>query len=91
MYRMKRYTVALARARLAEALDEAEQGRPVIIERKGVRYRLVAEGPKRRRSSNARRSEIEILDPAVGEGTWTWAWTSSGLTLRTGRRRRDPP
>lgn len=35
--------VAEARARFGELLDEAEQGRPVFIERRGVRFRLAAE------------------------------------------------
>ena len=36
MYVMsKRYTVAAVRERLADALDEAEKGIPVIIERRG--------------------------------------------------------
>jgi len=37
---MKRYTVALVRERLAEALDEAERGEPLFIERKGIRVKL---------------------------------------------------
>jgi antitoxin (DNA-binding transcriptional repressor) of toxin-antitoxin stability system len=84
MYIMKRYTVAALRSRLAEALDETERGVPVIIERRGVRYRLSMEPTKPRRK--ARTSTIEIVDPAVAEGRWNWQWTSAGLKFR-GRRR----
>ena len=77
---MKRYSVALARKRFSEALDEAERGVPVIIERKGVRYRLTVDALKRRRK--ARRPAIEILDPAVAEGQWIWDWTRAGLRFR---------
>jgi len=82
---MKRYTVAVVRERLAEALDEAERGNPVIIERKGVRYRLTVERPVSPRT--ARRSHIEIRDPAVLRGQWSWDWTPKGLAFRSRRRR----
>ena len=77
---MKRYTVALVRERLAEALDEAERGEPVFIERKGVRYRLSLDTGKPRRQRRA--SRIEILDPAVARGKWTWDWTATGVRFR---------
>ena len=80
MYGMKRYTVALVRERLAEALDEAERGEAVFIERKGVRYRLSLDTGKPRRQRRA--SPIEILDPAVAEGKWTWDWTATGVRFR---------
>lgn len=81
---MKRYTVALVRERLAQALDEATRGVPVIIERKGIRYRLTRELPKRRRK--VRRPRLEIIDPSIAAGQWTWEWTPAGLRFR-GRRR----
>lgn len=81
---VKRYTVAVVRERLAEALDEAERGVPVVIERKGVQYRLAVETPKRKR--RRRGATIEVLDPAVGEGQWTWEWTNGGLRLKHRRR-----
>ena len=77
---MKRYTVALVRERLAEALDEAERGEPVVIERKGVRYRLSLDTTKPRRTRRA--SRIEVVDPAVTEGKWTWDWTATGVRFR---------
>jgi antitoxin (DNA-binding transcriptional repressor) of toxin-antitoxin stability system len=80
---MKRYTVSLVRERLSEALDEAEKGVPVIIERKGVRYRLTVDKPAPARK--IRRPNIEILDPAVAAGEWTWDWTPKGLRFRDKR------
>ena len=83
MYIMKRYTVGALRRRLADALDETERGMPVIIERRGVRFRLSVEAPKARRKT--RRSLIEIVDPAVLAGRWNWEWTAAGSRFR-GRR-----
>lgn len=86
MYSMnKRYTVAHVRERLSDALDEAERGVPVIIERRGTRFQLSLLPEKSRRSAG-RRPRIEILDPAVGEGLWSWEWTPKGATLRSRRR-----
>jgi antitoxin (DNA-binding transcriptional repressor) of toxin-antitoxin stability system len=84
MYTMKRYTVALVRERLAEALDEAERGEPVFIERKGVRYRLSLDTTKPRRTR--RTSRIQTVDPAVAEGRWTWDWTATGARFRAPRK-----
>jgi hypothetical protein len=70
---MKRYTVAQVRERLAAALDEAEQGIPVVIERRGVQYSLSVQSRKTRPAR--RRSVIETLDPVVASGQWTWNWT----------------
>jgi hypothetical protein len=77
---MKRYTVALVRERLAEALDEAARGEPVFIERKGVRYRLSLDTAKPRRTR--RTSRIQVMDPAVAAGKWTWDWTAAGVRFR---------
>jgi antitoxin (DNA-binding transcriptional repressor) of toxin-antitoxin stability system len=62
---MKRYTVSVVRERLSEALDEAEKGVPVFIERKGVRFRLSVEKPKGVRAAS--RARIDILDPVVSD------------------------
>lgn len=84
MYSMKRYTVAEVRQRLSEALDEAEAGRDVIIERRGVRYRLVR-APERA-ASPSRSKLIDILDPAVAAGQWTWEDTAEGIAFRPTRK-----
>jgi antitoxin (DNA-binding transcriptional repressor) of toxin-antitoxin stability system len=85
MYKMKRYTVAQARQRLAEALDSAAGGEPVVIERRGVRFRLEAVRPKRRAS--IRRPLIEFVDAAVEAGRWGWTWEAGELRFSGGRRR----
>lgn len=87
MYIVKRYTVAGFRRRLAQVLDETERGMPVVIERRGVRYRLSVESARPRRRTK-RPSTIEILDPAVARGQWDWNWTAAGLKFH-GRRRRS--
>lgn len=86
MYVVKRYTVSQVRERLSDALDEAEKGVPVVIERKGVRYRLTVE--KLHKPAARRRSRIEILHPAIEAGQWTWDWTPNGLSFRDTRPRR---
>src|SRR5439155_25690231 len=86
MYIMKRYTVSQVRGRLAEALDQADRGVPVIIERKGIRYSLKAEPPATAR--RWKKSVIEIPDPADAEGQWTWDRGPDGLRFRGGRSRR---
>ncbi|HEY2899412.1 MAG TPA: hypothetical protein VGL59_02465 [Polyangia bacterium] len=80
----KRYSVAHARRRMAEMLDSAERGEAVIIERKGVRFQLVA---TKNKAPRARAPVVEIVDPAVDRGDWTWAEGASGLTF-VGRKRR---
>jgi antitoxin (DNA-binding transcriptional repressor) of toxin-antitoxin stability system len=80
---MKRYSVSMVRQRLADVLDEAASGTPVVIERRGVRYVLRAEArpaPKR-----PRRPLIEVLDPAVARGEWEWTLTARGLRFRPRR------
>jgi transposase-like protein len=70
---------------LAEVLDSAERGQPVVIERWGVRFVVEAQRDRRRRSGR-RKSIIEHVDPTVASGEWTWAWRARGLRFK-GRRR----
>ncbi|MEX2271429.1 MAG: hypothetical protein WD690_08170 [Vicinamibacterales bacterium] len=84
---MKRYTVSQVRERLAEALDEADRGLPVVIERKGVRYSLKVEKPAAPRR-RPRKSIITYMDPAVEAGQWTWDWRPGGLRFRDRRRKK---
>lgn len=87
MYSMnKRYTVAHVRERLSEALDEAEKGVPVFIERRGVQYQLSLADSGRKRSKR-RTSKIEVLDRAVADGQWTWTSSASGARFRPRRKR----
>ena len=82
---MKRYTSSQVRERLSDVLDAAERGEPVIIERRGVRYAIRAEG--RTPPARRRRPLVDIVDPAVADGEWTWTWRSRGLTFTPRRRR----
>lgn len=76
---MPRYTVAQLRGRLAAALDEAERGVPVVIERRNVRYvlRVESKPPRPRRPS-----VIDTVDPVIASGQWTWTWTPGRLQVR---------
>lgn len=88
MYVMKRYPVAVLRERLAEALDAAYHGVPVVIERKGVRYRLTREASSKKAKS-VRTPLFEIVDPAVMAGDWTWDWSpDGGMTFVPGKRKK---
>jgi antitoxin (DNA-binding transcriptional repressor) of toxin-antitoxin stability system len=87
MYVMKRYTTAQARQRIAELLDSAERGQPVVIERRGIRFVVRARRDPPRRMGR-RKSAIAQMDPAVAAGDWTWSWNADGLRFATRRRRR---
>ncbi len=83
---MRRYTVAQARKNLATALDTAEHGEAVTIERRGVMFELRMRAwrrPKKRPPPL-----FEILDPAIEAGLWTWEWTHRGLAFRPRKSRR---
>jgi prevent-host-death family protein len=83
---VKKYSVARARQHLADVLDSAEKGEDVVIERRGVTFaiRPVASTRARRRTPR-----IEILDPSIEAGTWSWSWSQAGeAVLTTPRRRR---
>jgi antitoxin (DNA-binding transcriptional repressor) of toxin-antitoxin stability system len=81
---MKKYSVAMVRERLSEALDRAEQGKPVFIERRGVTYELTV-----RKSAGRKKKavpQVEVLDPAlVKSGNWTWEWKEGALKFRSRR------
>jgi hypothetical protein len=80
---MRKYSVSMVRERLSEALDDADRGKPVFIERRGVTYELtVRKGPSRKKKATP---QIDILDPAIVEGNWTWEWEKGDLQLRTRR------
>lgn len=82
---MTNLKVAEARARFGEILDEAERGAPVVIERRGIRFRLIAE-----RERPGKRSEtalFDFVDPAVLTGQWTWKAGARGLAFSPRRKR----
>jgi len=87
MYIVKRYSTAEARVHLAQVLDFAEQGQDVVIERRGIRF-TVRPLPSGKRRSSRKAPRIEILDPAVEAGQWTWGWGEDGIEFIDRRRAR---
>lgn len=87
VHTMKDLRVAEARARFGELLDEAEKGRPVSIERRGIRFRLIAES-----AGASQRSKttplFEFVDASVADGQWSWKPGRKGLTFSARRKRR---
>jgi antitoxin (DNA-binding transcriptional repressor) of toxin-antitoxin stability system len=83
---MKHMKVAEARARFGEILDEAEKGAPVVIERRGVLFRLVAE--PLRRPAVSKTAVFDFVDPAVATGQWSWKTGTTGVTFAPRRKRR---
>lgn len=84
---MKDLKVAEARARFGELLDEAEKGRPVSIERRGVRFRVIAESSGKSKSSTTA-PLFEFVDASVAEGQWSWKPGLKGLAFAARRKRR---
>lgn len=86
---MKHLKVAEARAKFGEVLDEAERGVPVFIERRGVRFKVVAEAAERSATAAAP-DPFSYVDPAVMSGNWTWKLGPKGLVFvaRRPRKRR---
>ncbi len=84
---MKHLKVAEARARFGEILDEAEMGNAVVIERRGMLFRLVAE-PCPARSTTPAASPFAKIDDDVMAGQWTWTAAASGLRFSPRRKKR---
>jgi hypothetical protein len=83
---MRRYSAAQARIHFSRLLYAAEAGDPVVIERRGVRFRLQSNRCSKSRVA-ARHSIVEYVDPAVLQGQWTWAWAGGGVRFAARRRR----
>jgi len=80
----RRYTVAAARSRIADLLDEVERGETVVIERRGLRFEIVARGERKR--PRRRAVMIEYIDPAILGADWTWEWKPGQLRFKTRQR-----
>jgi hypothetical protein len=78
---MKRYQVAVLRERLSEALDAAYQGVPVMIERKGVEYRLTRAYASKKKRTGGQKQLFQVVDSTLMSADWTWDWSPSGMTL----------
>jgi hypothetical protein len=85
---MKRYTAAKARQQFSFLLDTAERGESVIIERRGVRFRIRAERQSALKATARRAPVIEFVDPAVAAGRWSWNWRPEGLRFVAAKRGR---
>ena len=83
---MKIYSVSLARARLADLLDAAENGERVFIERRGIRHAITVAEPAAKWTG--RRPRLEIVDEDVESGAWSWTWQSNGVRFRAPARRK---
>jgi hypothetical protein len=85
---MRYFSASQARSRLAEVLDIAEAGQPVLIGRAGVQFQVSVRRPRRGQPPVG--PMFEILDPAVDAGCWTWVRDQGGLRFaaRAERRRR---
>jgi prevent-host-death family protein len=86
MYIMKRYPAGAARQHFAELLDAAERGEPVVIERRGVQFRL--QPMPGRKASSRRPPRFQIIDPAIQAGEWTWSLGARGVRFSARGRRR---
>ncbi|SRR5258705_13557082 len=80
---MRKYSVSVVRERLSEALDDADRGKPVLIERRGVTYELTVRKGRSRRKKATR--QIDVFDRTIVDGNWTWEWKKGDLQLRTRR------
>jgi antitoxin (DNA-binding transcriptional repressor) of toxin-antitoxin stability system len=82
---MKRYSAAQARQHLSDLLDAALKGEKVVIERRGVCFRILAQRP--RRPPARLPPVVEILDPQVACGSWSWRLDRGGLVFSGPKRR----
>ena len=87
------YTVRMTRLKAREArqeffhlLDAVERGEAVIVERKGVRFRLTLVPPEPAADSA---SPVVVEDPDVLSGNWTWVGDREGQLQFQPRRQRS--
>ncbi len=76
---MKQYSVSDLREHLAGAFDRAERGEPVIIARRGRRFRIVADAPSGPRART--KAFFQVTDPRLLETGWSWEWTAPGRSI----------
>ncbi len=87
---MTRYSVTEARKQIARVLDDAEKGNGVLIERKGVFFRVLLETSNRLPPRSRRPPPIEVLDPAIDAGDWSWdVQAKGGMKFVATRKKRS--
>lgn len=85
----RRYSsIAEFRANLADALDHAERGETVEVERRGTRF--VLELAAVRRQAKKASSWYEVLDPKLLDDGWTWAYDGQSMELQVGPAKARP-
>lgn len=67
---MPRHAASAARRQLFHLLDAAERGEEVIVERRGVRFRLTRESDPPPAPTD---EPLLVCDPALLDGQWTWS------------------
>ncbi len=72
---MIRYTATDARKNFFHLLDAAERGEVVVLERHGVRFKIVVEATK---PTEIEETIVLTADPDVLEGNWTWVSDEEG-------------
>ena len=72
---MARYTATDARRHFFQLLDAAERGEQVVLERHGVRFKLVLEAAEVVETPAA---VLIVNDPEVLQGDWTWTSDEQG-------------
>lgn len=75
---MKGYNLSRLRQHLSQALDDVERGETVIVERRGKRFRIVAEPAA---AWQPQPTKVAILDPSLLDEGWSWEWAGPGTTL----------
>jgi antitoxin (DNA-binding transcriptional repressor) of toxin-antitoxin stability system len=82
-------TASDARQELFRLLDAVEKGEAVVVERRGVRFRLSLLEPAERKHASGSASPVEVSDPDVLSGNWTWSGDQDGqLQFRPRRKGR---
>lgn len=80
-------TMAALRADLGAALDHAERGETVEIERRGKLFLLQA---ARVSATQEPKAWIEVLDPDLLEKGWTWDYDGRSMKLLIGGKPAKP-
>ena len=83
---MKYLKVAEARAQFGDILDLAEAGDPVVIERRGVRFRVVVDAAPATAAPAA--AGFAFVDDAVLGGEWSWQPARHGVRFKARRKAR---